>query len=101
VQLSRRPRTSAGFGFEVEVRSLQQFWKRHVIVQRYERRLGRWRDVKKVVLSKTGAAPGSTFVWTSAEFGVKVPRGTAIRAVFPLSQARPCYLAGYSNQLRT
>jgi hypothetical protein len=101
VQLSRLPKTAAGYGFEVEVRSLHQFWKRHVVVQRFERRLGRWRDVKKVVLSKTGAAPGSQVVWTSAAFRVKVPARTGIRVVFPLSQARPCYLAGYSNQLQT
>ena len=48
VQLGRRPRTKAGYGFKVEVRALAQFWRRHVVVQRYERRLGRWRDVKKV-----------------------------------------------------
>jgi hypothetical protein len=101
VQLSRRPRTKAGYGFQVEVRSLLQFWKRHVTVQRYERRLGRWRDVKKVVLTETGAAPGSMVVWTSADFAVKVPPRTPIRVVFPLSQARPCYLAGYSNQIET
>ena len=101
VQLGRRPRTKAGYGFKVEVRALAQFWRRHVVVQRYERRLGRWRDVKKVVLTDSGAAPGSTFVWTSADFNVAVPRGTAIRVVLPLSQARPCYLAGYSNQLET
>jgi hypothetical protein len=101
VQLSRRGRTTEGYGFEVEVRSLHQFWKRHVVVQRYERRLGRWRDVKKVVLARTGASPGSQFVWTSAEFRVQVPRRTAIRVVFPLSQARPCYIAGFSNQLET
>lgn len=101
VQLSRRPRTSKGFGFEVAVRSKLQFWKRHVVVQRLDRRLGRWVDVKKVVLTETGAAPGSTMVWSSAKFSTAVPRGTVVRAVFPLSQARPCYLAGYSNQLQT
>jgi hypothetical protein len=101
VQLSRRPRNAQGYGFEVEVRALVQFWKRHVVVQRYERRLGRWRDVKKVVLTETNAAPGSQSVWSSAAFRVKVPARTPIRAVFPLSQARPCYVAGYSNQLDT
>lgn len=101
VQLSRRPRTAQGYGFEVELRATVQFWKRYVVVQRYERRLGRWRDVKKVVLTESGAAPGSQFVWSGAEFRVKVPPRTPIRAVFPLSQARPCYLAGYSNQLDT
>ena len=32
---------------------------------------------------------------------VSVPKGTTIRAVFPLSQAQPCYITGYSNQLST
>ncbi len=101
VQLSRRPRTAKGFGFEVAVRAKLQFWKRHVMIQRLDARLGRWRDVKKVVLTKTGAALGSTYVWSSAEFSTAVPPATLVRAVFPLSQARPCYLTGYSNQLRT
>ena len=101
VQLSLRPRTARGFGFEVAVRSELQFWKRHVVIQRLDRRVGQWRDMRKVVLSETGAASGSPFVWSSAEFTTDVPPGTLVRAVFPLSQARPCYLAGFSNQLRT
>ena len=101
VQLNRRPRTALGYGFGVAVRAKLQFWRRHVMVQRFQRRLGRWTDVKKVVLTESGAAPGSTFVWSSGEFRVRVPQGTLVRAVFPLSQARPCYLAGFSNQLRT
>jgi hypothetical protein len=101
VQLSLRPRTAKGFGFRVAVRSELQFWKRHVVIQRLDRSVGRWRDVRKVVLTETGAAPGSPFVWSSAAFSTAVPRGTLVRAVFPLSEARPCYLAGYSNHLRT
>jgi hypothetical protein len=101
VQIGRRPRNAQGYGFNVAVRAKLQFWKRHVIVQRFVRRVGRWTDVKKVVLTETGAAPGSTFVWSSADFRVQVPKGTRIRAVFPLTQSRPCYLAGYSNQLET
>ena len=101
VQISTRPRTAEGFGFEVAVRSMLQFWKRFVMVQRFERRVGKWTDVKKVVLTETGAAPGSPFVWSSGKFRVKVPKGTMIRAVFPLSQAQPCYITGYSNQLST
>jgi hypothetical protein len=38
---------------------------------------------------------------SSASFRASIPRRTLIRAVFPRSQARPCYLAGYSNLLRT
>jgi hypothetical protein len=101
VQLSGPQRTAKGVGFEVAVRSELQFWKRHVVIQRLDRSFGRWVDMKKVVLAKTGAAPGSPFVWSSAEFSTVVPRGTLVRAVFPLSQARPCYLASFSNQLRT
>ena len=101
VQLSQRRRTARGFGFEVAVRAELQFWKRHIVVQRLARDGGGWQNMKKVVLTKTGAAPGSPFVWSSAEFTTAVPRGTLVRAVLPLSQARPCYLAGYSNQLRT
>ena len=101
VQLSGPQRTAKGVGFEVAVRSELQFWKRHVVIQRLDRSFGRWVDMKKVVLAKTGAAPGSPFVWSSAEFSTVVPRGTLVRAVFRLSQARPCYLASFSNQLRT
>ena len=101
VQLSSRPRTAKGFGFEVAVRSELQFWKRHVVIQRLDRSVGQWRDMKKVVLTETDAAAGSTFVWSSAEFSTVVPRGTLVRAIFPRSQASPCYLAGFSNQLRT
>jgi hypothetical protein len=101
VQLSTRPRNAQGFGFQVEVRSKLQFWKRFVMVQRFNRRLGKWIDVKQAVLTETGAPPGSTFVWSSGNFRVKVPKGTRIRAVFPLSQALPCYVTGYSNELST
>jgi hypothetical protein len=31
----------------------------------------------------------------------KVPKGTTLRAVLSLSQAEPCYLAGYSKLIRT
>ena len=45
-----------------------------------------------------------TVVMTSAvESGLRfrVPKGTSIRAVLPLAQAKPCYLAGYSNIVQT
>jgi hypothetical protein len=98
VQLERGPRSAV---LQVAVRAKLQFWRRHVLLQRFDRRLGTWTTVKKVVLTETGAARGSTFVWSSAEFGASVPKGTLVRALFPLSQARPCYLEGYSNLLRT
>lgn len=100
VQLQRVQRPARGFDFQVAVRAFRlQFWKRHVIVQRFDRRLGRWIDLKKAVLTDTGGM--GDFVWSRGEFSVVVPKGTRVRAVFPLSQARPCYIAGYSNQLTT
>lgn len=102
VQLSPLRRPGPGYAFEVAVRGLRtQFWKKYVVVQRYARRLGQWVNVKRVVLDDSGAAPGAPFVWTWSEFKIVLPKGTRVRAVFPLSQARPCYIAGYSNQLTT
>ena len=95
VQLSHR----FGRQFDVFVRALASYWRRHVLIQRFDRRLGRWVKVKRVVLTE-GHATGVTAT-TGAEFRATVPRRTLLRAVFPRSQARPCYLAGYSNLLRT
>lgn len=65
------------------------FWGRRVTVQRFDRGRG-WRPVKRVVLRTDGA-----------EFRLALPKGTLIRAVFPLAEARPCYLDGVSFVLRT
>jgi uncharacterized protein len=62
------------------------------LFQRFDRRLGTWTTLRRVVLTEYN---GYT------EFRASVPRGALIRAVFPLSQARPCYLAGYSPLFRT
>jgi hypothetical protein len=88
--------------FEVWVSARNSFWRKRVLIQRLDRRLGRWLAVKSVVLTETGtSAPGYGFAQTSAKFGAAVPRGALMRAVLPRSQARPCYLAGYSNLLPT
>lgn len=99
----------AGGRFEVAVTALQQFWRRRVQLQRFERRVGRWVDVRTLVLTEQlgggGAAPpfaSASFITTrTAPFRPDVPKGTTIRAVFPLSQARPCYLGGVSQIRRT
>jgi hypothetical protein len=88
--------------FEVWVSAKNSFWQKRALIQRLDRRLGRWLAVKSVVLTETGtSAPGYGFAQTSAKFGAAVPKGTLMRAVLPRSQARPCYLAGYSKLLRT
>jgi hypothetical protein len=88
--------------FEVHVVERSQFWRRQVLIQRFHRGQRKWLLVKKLRLENTGAAPGSVFVWsTTDEFAVPVAKGTTIRAVLPLDQARPCHIGGYSNLLVT
>ena len=68
------------------------FWRRFVLLQRLERGRGVWITIRRLVLTEH---PGET-----SPFRPGVPRGTRIRAVFPLSQAKPCYLAGVSQERR-
>ena len=75
------------------------FWRKSVLIQR--RQQGSWATVKSVVLTDTYSQPGSRFATTGATFGASYSKGTQIRAVLPLSQARPCYLAGVSKTVRT
>jgi hypothetical protein len=88
--------------FVVNVVERFQFWRKQVLIQRYHRGQNKWLLVKKLRLVNTGAAPGSTFVWsTTDEFALDVPKGTTVRAVMPLAQAKPCHIGGYSNFLVT
>jgi hypothetical protein len=96
VQLRKR----SARGFEVGVRAKRQFWHKQVLFQRFDRRLGTWTNERSVVLTEQTAS-GQGFISTAAEFRASVAKGSLVRAVFPLSQARPCYLAGVSNTLRT
>ena len=88
--------------FEVQVVERVPFWRKQVLIQRFHRGQRKWLLVKKLRLVNTGAAPGSVFVWsTTDEFAVDVAKGTTIRAVLPLAQAKPCHIGGYSNLLVT
>jgi hypothetical protein len=97
VRLRRLPGSSGVF--EVNITARKQFWHRRVLVQHRDRRLGTWRPLRSVLLTEQHAA--GNFVITSARFKPRVRKGTPIRVVFPLSQARPCYLAGTSSTWRT
>lgn len=98
VRLSPRPPGR----YEAYVVERRSFWKRRIIIQRFDRQRRTWTKVKTVVLAHSGAAPGSLYVWsTSDEFALKLPKGTTIRAVLPRDQAKPCHVAGYSSLLRT
>jgi hypothetical protein len=74
-------------------------WRRTMQIQR--RQGGNWRLLRTVRLTDSWAAPGSPYVWNTAEFALKVPRRTLLRAVLPQAQARPCYLTGVSRTLTT
>jgi hypothetical protein len=94
--------------FVAAVWATVQFWRRYVVLQRFDRRRGVWVNVQRIVLTEQvrgGPAPPFQRVATvstrTEPFRPKVPRGTQIRVVFPLSQAKPCYIAGVSEVRRT
>jgi hypothetical protein len=73
-----------------------------VLIQRFDRKRGTWVLVKKLRLVNQENAGGGVFIWSSTdEFAMTVPKGTTIRAVLPLAQAKPCHIGGYSNLLVT
>ena len=88
--------------FRSPCRRALPFWRKQVLIQRFHRGQRKWLLVKKLRLVNTDAAPGSFFVWSSTdEFTVDVAKGTTVRAVLPLAQAKPCHIGGYSNLLVT
>lgn len=91
--VSLRRRAARRFDVWVQGRSGgAMFWRKRVLFQRFDRRLGTWATVKRVALTESNGG---------ATFRASVPKGSIVRAVLPLSQARPCYLAGYSSQVPT
>jgi hypothetical protein len=87
--------------FRVQVAGKAQFWRKRVLIQRFERRLGTWKIVRSVLLTESGGYPGSGEAVSWAEFRARIPSGSLVRAVLPRRAARPCYLAGYSKLLQT
>ena len=105
VRVQTRPTVSLGQRppgmFFVNVVAQRPFWHSKVVLQRFDAKTRIWKDVRKVLLTETGAPPGVGYVWSGSDkVRVKVPKRTTMRAVLPRSEARPCYLAGYSNLLR-
>jgi hypothetical protein len=92
----------SGGRFEVGVVGKVPFWRKRVTLQR--RSGGAWKTVRQILLTEQRAeVPGTVFtgrVVTSARFRARFPRGTPLRAILPISQARPCYLAGVSDTER-
>jgi len=97
---------SKHFGGELKVfvRGRTSFWRKRVRIERFDPRLGRWLLARSMLLTRSaggqgqGPQTGMGASWSS--FKPKLPKGTLVRAMFPLSQARPCYLAGISLAVR-
>jgi hypothetical protein len=105
VKLQTRPSVSLGQRppgkFFVNVNAQRPFWHAKVVLQRFDSQKRFWIDVRRILLTETGAPPGVPWIWSGSDkVRVVVPKGTTMRAVLPLAQTRPCYLAGYSNLLR-
>jgi hypothetical protein len=89
----------------VRVSARVSLWRRHALLQRYDRPRGTWVTIRRVTLTEQGGGPSpypgpAPTVFYTEPFRPGVARGTLIRAVMPLSQARPCYLAGVSEVRR-
>ena len=86
--------------FRAGVQAYRQFWHRKMTIQRFDTKTRTWITVKRVLLTETAGSTQSDIASTTDQFRLDVPKGTTLRATLPLSQARPCYLAGYSAILR-
>lgn len=69
-------------------------WRKRVLIQRFDRRLGSWSVARRVVLADSEAGGAR------ARFSLSLPKGTLFRAVYPRSEAGVCYLTGTSISLR-
>jgi hypothetical protein len=84
-----------GKGFQVGVSGEVGNWdRRRVTVQRLT--TAGWRRLTSVVVR----AQGVVSVARRGGLRFSVAKGTLLRAVLPLAQAKPCYLAGYSKLIR-
>ncbi len=84
---------------EVGVNAIYPFWGKRVSIQVFDKQTRVWKQVQTVKLTEQGGGGG--YIWTSGKFRPKVPRNAQMRGVLPLSQAKPCYLAGYSGIVQT
>jgi hypothetical protein len=90
--------------FRADVQARLSFRGKRVRIERYDRGESAWVLLRTVVLDRTSGetSAGIRYVWSrSDEFALKLPAGAKLRAVLPLSQAKPCYAAGYSKVLQT
>ena len=82
----------------VSVVSTRSFWRRPVVLQRFDRSRQRWVDVSRALVSESDGA--GNYIWGQAYFRTRLARGTLYRAVMSNETTGPCYLAAFSNMLR-
>jgi hypothetical protein len=87
-----RQRSAKTFSVVAGIGAGTYFERKRVLFQRFDRRLGTWTTVRQVVLTELSSR--------GTRVAASLPKGTPVRGVIPLSQARPCYAAGYSPVLR-
>jgi hypothetical protein len=81
--------------YEVDVVATLSYWRKRVLLQRFDRSRRTWVTVRPLVLAHQH---GPGLIWSTTDtFKPKVAKGTTIRAVLPLDQAKPCLIAGYSR----
>jgi hypothetical protein len=90
-------RSRSGPSFVVAVTAKRSFWRKRVEIQR--RQAGGWRTVKTLVLTDSVRSTGVVSA-SEATFRLAVPKGTQLRAMLPLREARPCYVQSVSRTLR-
>lgn len=93
VQLVSRP----GRTFRVSVYGIVPLDGKRVTIERFDAVARVWRHVQTVVVHS--ASYGEYAEKTGVR--IRVPQGTSLRAVLPLAQAKPCYLAGVSPIVRS
>jgi hypothetical protein len=93
-------RQSSRTRFVVSVLALEHFEGTLGVLERFDRAKRRWVSVKRFRFDDSGATTGVT-IGTRGTVRASVPSGALVRAVLPRTSAAPCYLAGYSNLLRT
>ena len=86
VKVQTRPTVSLGQRppgmFFVNVNAQRPFWRSKVVLQRFDAKRRLWTDVRKVLLTETGAPPGVGWVWTGSD-KVRVLVPPAFTRVFP------------------
>jgi hypothetical protein len=78
----------------VGVLAQRSFLDRRVQLQRFDRAKARWQTVRTFRLTKKFRIGVSS--WTYGYTRYRAVRGSQLRAYVPRSQAKPCYLAGFS-----